>query len=164
MNTKQTFLAARISERLLRGAIIAVAMTPAAFADDSSGSDNGLIKSLTQPTNKVEAGVGYVSGSDFKFGEYNGLQDEGPYGIGNIDISGGGKYDSNDTTRWPPFKAANAIDNMRTIAIPGSASAFTIPLVLVRGLRYSRLVLRPRLRYKVLVLAIETRYSRTRTT
>ena len=100
MNTKQTFLAARISERLLRGAIIAVAMTPAAFADDSSGSDNGLIKSLTQPTNKVEAGVGYVSGSDFKFGEYNGLQDEGPYGIGNIDISGGGKYDSNDTTRW----------------------------------------------------------------
>ena len=100
MNTKQTFLAARISEALLRGAIIAVAMTPAAFADDSSGSDDGLIKSLTQPTNKVEAGVGYVSGSDFKFGEYNGLQDEGPYGIGNIDISGGGKYDSQDTTRW----------------------------------------------------------------
>jgi MtrB/PioB family decaheme-associated outer membrane protein len=32
---------------------------------------------------EVEAGAGYVSDDSFKFGEYNGLHDEGPFAIGN---------------------------------------------------------------------------------
>jgi len=32
---------------------------------------------------EVEAGAGYVSDDSFKFGEYNGLNDEGVFGIGN---------------------------------------------------------------------------------
>jgi MtrB/PioB family decaheme-associated outer membrane protein len=48
----------------------------------------------------VDAGVGGVSGSSFKFGEYNGLQNSGPFGIGNFDLRGGAAYDSKSTWRW----------------------------------------------------------------
>src|ERR1035437_4955813 len=54
----------------------------------------------TTPTNTVDAGVGGVSGSSFKFGEYNGLQNSGPFGIGNFDFRGGAAYDSKSTWRW----------------------------------------------------------------
>lgn len=56
--------------------------------------------SQTTPTNTVDAGVGGVSGSSFKFGEYNGLQNSGPFGIGNFDFRGGAAYDSKSTWRW----------------------------------------------------------------
>lgn len=57
-------------------------------------------KALTQPTSKIEAGVGGVSDSNWKFGQYNGLNSSGAFGIGSFDIQGGGTYDSNDATRW----------------------------------------------------------------
>ena len=50
--------------------------------------------------NKVDFGVGAVSGSSFKFGEYNGLQNSGPFGVGNFDLRGGAPYDSKSTWRW----------------------------------------------------------------
>lgn len=56
--------------------------------------------SQTTPTNTTGFGVGGVSGSSFKFGEYNGLQNSGPFGIGNFDLYGGGTYDSNSAWRW----------------------------------------------------------------
>ena len=56
--------------------------------------------SQTTPTNTVDAGVGGISGSSFKFGEYNGLQNSGPFGIGNFDFRGGAPYDSKSTWRW----------------------------------------------------------------
>src|ERR1017187_5439181 len=56
--------------------------------------------SQTTPANTIDAGVGAVSGSSSKFGEYNGLQNSGPFGIGNFDLRGGAAYDSNSTWRW----------------------------------------------------------------
>ncbi len=56
--------------------------------------------SQTTPSNKVEAGVGGVSNNSFKFGEYNGLQNQGPFGIGFFDLRGGASYDSDSTWRW----------------------------------------------------------------
>src|ERR1035437_8596914 len=56
--------------------------------------------SQTTPTNTVYAGVGGVSGSSFKFGEYNGLQNSGPFGIGNFDLRGGAPYDRKSAWRW----------------------------------------------------------------
>jgi MtrB/PioB family decaheme-associated outer membrane protein len=41
-----------------------------------------------------------VSASSFKFGEYNGLQNSGPFGIVNFDLNGGAAYDSKSTWRW----------------------------------------------------------------
>ena len=51
-------------------------------------------RELTQPTNSIEAGVGYVSQDSFKFGQYNGLFNKGAYGIFNFDLGGGAPYDS----------------------------------------------------------------------
>ena len=56
--------------------------------------------SQTRPSNYFDFGVGGVSGSSFKFGEYNGLQNSGPFGIGNFDVRGGAAYDSSNTLRW----------------------------------------------------------------
>lgn len=56
--------------------------------------------SQTKPSNSVGFGVGGVSGSSWKFGEYNGLENSGPFGIGNFDVRGGSAYDSADTWRW----------------------------------------------------------------
>ena len=58
------------------------------------------ITELTKPKSTVELGVGGVTDTSWKFGQYNGLNDSGVYGIGNFDIRGGGAYDSDDATRW----------------------------------------------------------------
>jgi MtrB/PioB family decaheme-associated outer membrane protein len=55
---------------------------------------------LTRPTNTVEVGIQGVSKDSYKYGEYNGLQKQGVTAIGNIDLRGGGAWDSNDPTRW----------------------------------------------------------------
>ncbi|PKO48179.1 MAG: hypothetical protein CVU31_06995 [Betaproteobacteria bacterium HGW-Betaproteobacteria-4] len=59
---------------------------------------------LTRPTSSVEVGVAGVSEKSAKFGEYNGLNDSGAYGIANFNIGGGSAYDAydggNGTLRW----------------------------------------------------------------
>src|ERR1700730_16124395 len=84
----------RASVQACTGALATLALGVPAQAADTSAAE------LTQPTSTVEAGVGSVSRSSFKFGEYNGLQDRGPFAIGNLDLRGGGRYDSDDTSRW----------------------------------------------------------------
>jgi MtrB/PioB family decaheme-associated outer membrane protein len=76
------------------------AATPTAPADAATSPAGPTAASQTTPTNTVDAGVGGVSGSSSKFGEYNGLQNSGPFGIGNFDFRGGGAYDSKSTWRW----------------------------------------------------------------
>ena len=95
MKTKPDRLAVRASVAAVRAALIALAAIPAARA--AEGDD--AVRQLTQPTNKVEIGAGYVSQDSFKFGEYNGLFSRGLFGIFNLDLAGGG-YDTNDPTRW----------------------------------------------------------------
>ncbi|NOT12308.1 MAG: MtrB/PioB family decaheme-associated outer membrane protein [Methylococcaceae bacterium] len=56
---------------------------------------------LTHPANTVDFGALYVSQKSAKFGEYNGLNDQGFYGLGSFDIRGGKGYDSKDSgLRW----------------------------------------------------------------
>jgi len=57
-------------------------------------------RELTEPKSTIEAGVYGVVNGDWKFGQYNGLSNNGAYGIGNFDLRGGGAYDSGDATRW----------------------------------------------------------------
>ena len=66
-------------------------------AEDAAESETA---ELTKPKSTVEFGVGGVTDSSWKFGQYNGLNDSGVYGIGNFDIRGGAAYDSDDATRW----------------------------------------------------------------
>ena len=76
------------------------AASPSSPADTAESQTTPTAASQTAPTNTVDAGVGGVSGSSFKFGEYNGLQSSGPFGIVNFDFRGGAAYDSKSTWRW----------------------------------------------------------------
>jgi MtrB/PioB family decaheme-associated outer membrane protein len=97
MKTRQEGFNMRASMLATRAALAALVAAPAAYAADG---DANLIRELTQPTSVLEAGLGYVTQDSFKFGEYNGLFRKGAFGILNLDVRGGGTWDSNDPTRW----------------------------------------------------------------
>jgi hypothetical protein len=98
MKTQQQEFALRVSVATVRGALLALVLMQAARADDAA--QEASVKELTTPAKTIEAGAGWVSRDSFKFGEYNGLESKGIYGIGNLDLRGGGSYDSNDASRW----------------------------------------------------------------
>lgn len=66
-------------------------------------ADQEEINALTKPTSYVEVEGIYVSTASQKFGEYNGLNNQGGYVNGNLNIKGGGSYKENEqgnTSRW----------------------------------------------------------------
>ena len=70
-------------------------MAQAADATEAADAD------MRRPSNYVEVGAGYVSEDSAKFGEYNGLNESGPYFIGNFSVRGGDSYEGGDgTLRW----------------------------------------------------------------
>lgn len=78
-------------------AVVSALVAMSAHADDDEAA------ALKKPTNTVELGVVNVSSDSAKFGEYNGLNKSGPYGVGNVNIRGGSAYDLNEqgeTKRW----------------------------------------------------------------
>lgn len=76
------------------------ATQPAPAASTEEAIDNADLIEQTTPANYVEVGAGNVSKDSFKFGEYNGLERKGVYGVGNLDLRGGGSYDSDNAQRW----------------------------------------------------------------
>jgi len=78
----------------------------AAPASPAGAQEDPAVAALTQPTSIVEIGAGNISNSSYKFGEYNGLEQKGGFVIGNMDMHGGGRYDSDSATRWD-FDAHN---------------------------------------------------------
>ena len=99
MKTNSKRFTTRVSVTAVRGALIMMALVPAAQAADAAGQEP-TVAELTQPASTVEVGVGDVNKNSYKFGEYNGLQRQGPYLIGDVDLRGGGAYDSSDLMRW----------------------------------------------------------------
>lgn len=51
-------------------------------------------------TSSVELGVGWVSEDSFKFGEYSGHENDGLFGVANVDILRRAPYDSDSTEYW----------------------------------------------------------------
>lgn len=98
MKDTQTIDPATLRLQVIRGVAIAFLVVFLVF--ESTGFAQTTAASQTTPTKTVEFGVGGVSDSSFKFGEYNGLQNSGPFGIAGFDLRGGAKYDSNSTWRW----------------------------------------------------------------
>lgn len=91
----------------VQAAIMAMTALPCAYADDSAASPEPSVADLTQTKNKVEAGASYVSQDSWKAGQYNGLQNQGFYGIGNLDLRGGAEYDDGDSARRWHIKGSN---------------------------------------------------------
>ncbi len=98
MKTNRQEYALRVSVAAVRSAALALALMQGAHAQDAGGEGNA--SELTTPKKTVEVGAGWVSRDSAKFGEYNGLENKGVYGIGNLDLRGGGSFDSNDPSRW----------------------------------------------------------------
>lgn len=79
------------------------------------GAHAGEADALKHPTNSVDFGVLYSSQNSAKFGEYNGLNEEGFYGLGGFDVRGGKGYDSKDSAlRWK-LNGANLGTTSRTL-------------------------------------------------
>ena len=86
----------------LKLSVLSLAMVSAftsmyAYADDEEAA------ALKNPTSSVTVEEIYVSQGSQKFGEYNGLNKQGGYINGNLNIRGGAGYKKNeegDTTRW----------------------------------------------------------------
>jgi len=96
MKTHNEEMKVNILALAVRCALLAtVAMPLGAYADDDADA-------LKRPTNTVDFGALYSSQSSAKFGEYNGLNTEGAYGLGGFDIRGGNGYDQskNSALRW----------------------------------------------------------------
>ncbi|WP_296660360.1 MtrB/PioB family decaheme-associated outer membrane protein [Paraburkholderia sp.] len=67
-------------------------------ADDEMDSD---VKALVCPTNYLEAGILNASNGSTKFGEYNGINESGLYGIGNFNVQGGSGFcQKGGNLRW----------------------------------------------------------------
>ena len=96
MNTHAMNLPLRASVFAVRSALALLALHGLARAADAEPS----LADLTTPTNVVEVGAADVSSASAKASEYNGVRGKGIYAIGNVDLRGGGAYDSADATRW----------------------------------------------------------------
>jgi MtrB/PioB family decaheme-associated outer membrane protein len=91
----------RISRPALAAAyavVVLLALAPSLQAAEAA--EDPPAAELTQPKSTIEAGTGYVSRGSYKFGEYNGLQKQGALTLGNMELFGGGSYDSDSVTRW----------------------------------------------------------------
>src|ERR1039458_624629 len=112
--------------RIVRGGILASAIffLLAGYRDRAYAQSTAA--SQTKPANKADLGVGAVSDSSFKFGEYNGLQNSGPFGIGNFDISGGAPYDSKSTLRWQMKGTNLGLENRSLYAEDGKQGKYPI--------------------------------------
>jgi len=90
MSAKNT----RVSLRSAVMGVLSAACVASVHAAEPSMED------LVKPESVTQVGVGDVSDTSAKYGEYNGLKDKGLFDIANIDWRGGGAYDSADATRW----------------------------------------------------------------
>jgi len=79
----------------------ALALMGAAQAQTQAPLDPALIE-LTQPKSSLEIGLGGTAAGRYsaKANEYSGLRSTHEYVIGHLDLRGGGRYDSEDATRW----------------------------------------------------------------
>jgi MtrB/PioB family decaheme-associated outer membrane protein len=88
---------ANLKLRALSLAMFGVVSSMYAYADDDEAA------ALMNPTSSVTVEEIYVSQGSQKFGEYNGLNKQGGYVNGNINIRGGDAYKDNQnggTDRW----------------------------------------------------------------
>ena len=87
------------------------------------------VKDPAKPENKIQLGIGGVSDDSFKFGEYNGLQNQGPFGISNFYFRGGAAYDSKSAWRWRLEGTNIGLENRNLFAEFGKQGKFRVRLM-----------------------------------
>lgn len=92
----------RTRRRRLLGAVIGTILSIGAHAG-APDENSAAIAELTQPMSKIEVGAGMTSDNSFAAGNYTGLNRQGAFAFGNIDLRGSQySYNNNtdDRTRW----------------------------------------------------------------
>src|SRR3954467_13735357 len=84
------------------GGIVAAVVYGLITAERGPAADvDPAVAELTTAQSTVELGIGDVSGAGAnKLGEYTGFKKQGAFVLGDVDLQGGGSYDSDSTTRW----------------------------------------------------------------
>jgi MtrB/PioB family decaheme-associated outer membrane protein len=126
MKISQKAFSPRTLSWAVHAALLTMAHISNAHAADAAA--NPEVTELTQHSSSVEVGVGYVGSSSYKAGEYNGLQKQGSYGVGNVDLRGGGSYDSEDATRWRLQANDLGLDNRELSVEYGQQGSFRLRL------------------------------------
>ncbi|UJP05401.1 MAG: MtrB/PioB family decaheme-associated outer membrane protein [Nitrosomonas sp.] len=98
----------KLTEKLFQS-IAASSLLLAAEAAASTEDEN--LKRLTKPQSTINFGAGHLANDNARFGQYDGLRNEGAYGILNIDIT---KRDDNTGT-WLKLLGRNLGLQNRTV-------------------------------------------------
>lgn len=103
----------RFNRTLLAASIAAIGLIapPMVWADEASDE----IRRLTRPDSEVELGVGDVSRSSYKFGDYTGLNKKGLYGIANVSVVRRG----DDDARYLEIVGRNLGLDSRSLTVEG---------------------------------------------
>ena len=118
-------VAVRASVRAVSAAVWAMAAASVAYAADPAPADPA-VTALTQPTNSVEAGVGYVTQDSSKYGQFNGLFNKGAYGILNFDVRDQTPYDADSALRWRIFGTNLGLDTRSAYGEVGKQGSFRL--------------------------------------
>jgi MtrB/PioB family decaheme-associated outer membrane protein len=121
MTTNTNGFTARVSVAAVRGALIAMAL--AAYTGNAVAQSG---QELTKPTSTTELGAGGVSDGSYKAGEYNGLEKKGGFFLGNIDLRGGGAFNSDSALRWRIKGTDLGLDSRSVAAEVGVQGKFRI--------------------------------------
>jgi MtrB/PioB family decaheme-associated outer membrane protein len=83
--------------------LTAIAAALLAAFGPAYAAEGDEIAELTKPTSSVQGGIGYVDKDNGRFGQYNGLNEKGGYGLLDLD------YVNRDdaTGRWLRFRGSN---------------------------------------------------------
>lgn len=97
--------------KLLLANIGLLFFTTPVMAQDELMTMEEVEEAPTLYTSEIEVGGGYVSDDSFKFGEYNGLDQKGGFGIANLRVRKFMPVDHSDRTYWELDGRNLALDN-----------------------------------------------------
>jgi len=87
-----------------------------AVAEEGLVEEEGMLEEEAEElpplyTSEIELGAGYSSADSFKFGEYNGLEDQGLFAIGNITLRKYSVLGDDDNNYWEFVGSNLGLDN-----------------------------------------------------
>lgn len=124
-----------LARTLALAALSAPLLWPLASPAQSSGEQGGGFMLEEAPaeeapapvySSEVEVGVGYTNIDSFKFGEYNGLEDDGAFVIGNFYILQRDPWDSGDVGWWELSGSDVGLDSRSVHAEYGQQGNFSL--------------------------------------
>ena len=74
--------------------------------EETRPSDPEAVRELTEVRSEVEIGIGSVSHDSYRFGRYTGLEEQGAFGVLDVEIRRRGSYDG-DSARYWHFSGSN---------------------------------------------------------